>query len=144
MAYVALLVALGASVGLALVFRGVVQATNSVRAYLAAQPRHKLDKRVTKLEELVDALPVKWEEMLKHAQRSESRVRAVVRRARQEFAENGLLSPETEAAAEELRDGDGETGDVEQLLALRRAVEANQGQAEPDWEQVTRLAKFGG
>lgn len=111
-----------------------------------------LAARVWELEQLVDALPVKWEEFAKQAKRSEDRARAIVRRAREELEEQGLEHAGVEAEARELRlgDGDGSQGGGMQPV---RADMAQDPQARPpglfddddggSWDRATLARKYG-
>jgi hypothetical protein len=105
------------------------------------------DGRLFQLEQLVDVLPQKWEEMVKQAKRSEDRARAVVKRAQDQLAEAGYEHPGIEAEASELRRIHGDDSDPEQLqLVPERMDRLPEGAPyDPDeaWERATKARKYG-
>lgn len=66
------------------------------------------------------------DEGIREVTRKENRIRATVRRAREELADRGLESPGLEAEAAELRERDGGRGEEEELPAVHAGVGGDQ------------------
>lgn len=105
--------------------------------------------RVTDLEDAVDRLPSKWDEMVALARRAEERNRGIVRGALEELEEAGYEHAGVEAAAQELRLRDGDGGSSGGVSPVRREVDSvSQGAPEAapdperDWEAMTFAHKY--
>lgn len=95
----------------------------------AADTGRMLDRHeqmIEALEERIDTLRLAVAEGIQHVERSENRIKATVRRAREKFAEEGFESPGLDAEAAELRLIDGGGGEEGELPAVRQSVESPQ------------------
>ena len=101
------------------------------------------ERRIIALEDAIDRLPQKWEEIKAEARRSEQRARDHARSARKELEERGFESPGLEAVAQELRLVDGEGGDGEGMQPMRPPMEAGQPPEPEDWNTATMRYKYG-
>lgn len=108
-----------------------------------------VERRLMVLEDAVDRLPSKWDEVKREAKNFYQRAGHHVRRARTELSERGFADPELEQLSNDLLPIDGGGGSEEGLQHVRagmaeipRAVE----EAEPqlDWNQITLMRKYGG
>lgn len=100
------------------------------------------------LEDLVDRLPRRWEEIQDEARRLDGRARYAASSARKELAEHGLTDDKLEALALELQLGNDDGGGISELSPMPEAVAGVPGPAlvaEPaqDWRDEARLRKFG-
>jgi len=105
-----------------------------------------ISNRVRVLEDQVDRLPHKWAEMVDMANRSEGRTRAIVKRARKEFADLGFEHASLDAEAANLRLVDGEGSEDSELQPVRRSLAApvvTSPGPEADWKEMTRRKKYG-
>lgn len=73
---------------------------------------------------------------IREIKRKENRIRATVRRAREELEDSGIVSPGLQAEARELLEGDGARGDEGRMQAVRDDM------ADP--QQGNRFAAFPG
>jgi hypothetical protein len=85
--------------------------------------------------------------MVDQATRAEGRARAVVKRARAELADSGLVSEGLEAEAAQLQLIDGEGSDGGDVQPVRRSLAHPPTLLPPEppsWEAQTMMKKFGG
>jgi len=100
--------------------------------------------RLVELEGAIDALPARWKEFADHAKRSEQRVRAAIKSARQELEDGGLSHPAIEAEAVEAGMADGNGGGDVGVQSVRRAMASPATPAQPpDWNAATLARKYG-
>ncbi len=107
------------------------------------------EARFRDLEDLVDRLPQRWEEIKREASRLDGRARYAVSRAREELEERGLSDERLEDLGRELQlvDGGGsEDGGMQPMReSLAAAPQADFFQPqEDDWNAAARRVKFGG
>lgn len=106
--------------------------------------------KVQRLDEGLDALPHKWDEMYARVRRTEERARGSVRRAMEELEDAGLRSGELEGTLEEIRQLYGDRGEEGGVRPVRPGMEpgANGDVSAPDPETELIRARnarvFGG
>lgn len=91
----------------------------------SVKPRQRLKKLVRRMKALEadhDVVRAAVAEGIAHVERVESRIRATVRRAREELEERGLESPGLEAEAKELRIVDGSGSEAGELPPVPEEV----------------------
>ena len=109
-----------------------------------------VETRFRDLEDLVDRLPQRWEEIKREASRLDGRARYAVTRAREELAERGLADERLEDLGRELQLVDGGGSPDGGVQPVREGVESVpqpdlfSPQPEPDWQSAARAVKFGG
>lgn len=104
-------------------------------------------QEIRDLEDLVDRLPARWEDIKREAARLDARARYAVDRARQELAERGLADERLDDVGAQLRLLDGEGGELGgmQPVPTEMARAPEPPPAEPaSWEDRARMRKFGG
>jgi len=113
-------------------------------------PEVPFERRLTVLEELVDMLPLKWEEIQRTALGAEARARAHIKRVQKELASLGLEDPGLDRAASELRTIDDNGGEEESVRLVPGGVEADispPDRTDPppheDWLDLALAAKWG-
>ncbi len=94
------------------------------------------------LEDMVDRLPRRWEEIKSEAGRLDSRARYAVKRVREELSERGLTDDRIEELGHELQLVDGSGGGEEEVPAVRPDVEGEP--AANDWRALAHARKYGG
>lgn len=111
------------------------------------QPAVELERRLTAIEEGLDRLPSKWEDIKREAKSYYERARHHVRRTEAELEERGLRDPELADLSREFRLIHGDGGDPEGLPTVRPNVESDQPPTPPteaDWLTLANERKFGG
>lgn len=118
---------------------------------LSDGPERVFRDRFNDLEDIVERLPKKWEDIKREAAAAESRARYHVGRAREELEERGLTHPGLEDMADQLQLIDGGGGPGEGVQPMRSEVESvprqDQRSHDPDdgdWERAALTRKFGG
>lgn len=113
---------------------------------LSAGPERAFSIRILDLEDAVERLPRKWEDIKREALAAESRARAHIKRAQKELDERGLSDPGVDQLGRELsllNGGGSEEGEVSAVpedVALAPTVDAG-----PEgWAEIARNHKFGG
>jgi hypothetical protein len=103
--------------------------TASIRLYstIEREPDGSLRVELRELREDVDRLPAKWDEVEASIMRKENRIRATVRRAREELENRGFEDPGLEAEAAELRLVDGGGGPPGGMQPVRGGVAPGPG-----------------
>jgi len=113
---------------------------------LSEGPEESLRVRMLDMEDAVERLPRKWEDIKREALASESRARAHIKRAQKELGDRGLADPGVDQLGRELSLLNGDGSEDETVPAVPESV------AEPaapdigpeDWRELTRNRKFGG
>lgn len=128
---------LGALSGIAGALETVVQGSGAV-----------LETRIRDLEDSVDRLPARWEEIKRETSRLDARARYTAGRIRKELAERGLTDDRLDSLGVEGGGDDGDGSEFEGVLPLRAEVASAPRPAEAapaagSWEQMARLRKFG-
>lgn len=119
-----------------------------IREVLAAAYRVDetgVEQRFRDLEDLVDRLPQRWEEIKREAGRLDARARYAVGRARSELAESGLADERLEELGSELHlvdDGGSGGGPVSPLPTPLEVAPQQAGDA--SWLAAANKVKFGG
>lgn len=104
---------------------------------------------LTQLDHVVDGLPVKWEEMVNKARRTEERTRGAVRRARRQLQANGFdPDEEIEGLHEELRSGDEPRGEGGGVQPMPQSMDPSPtfvppGQITPEVRALALRRKYG-
>lgn len=141
----------GSALAAVVLFRvhlGSLDAIRELLARIAEGGETPMRVRVSDLEDAVERLPRRWEDIKREAARVDARARSVVARARQEFAESGLADERLETVADELglRDGEGGGGGGVHAVRDQMAEVARATAPEPpagDWVERTRRLKWG-
>ena len=94
------------------------------------------EARFRDLEDLVDRLPSRWEEIKRESARLDSRARYAVKGIRQELAERGEEADSIEELAAELQLPDAERSQPEGVHPMPPSVAVNEQIA--DWRSVLR------
>lgn len=95
-------------------------------------PIRLLHERLKTLENDVDELPRKWQEIERDSKKLRDRATYHVRRVRAELDQLDLADPELDALASDLRGRDGEPGEQGELLPVPAAVaEVTPAQEDP-------------
>jgi 3-oxoacyl-(acyl-carrier-protein) synthase len=108
-----------------------------------------LEQRFRDLEDLVDRLPQRWEEIKREASRLDARARYAVGRTREELEARGLADERLDDLDRELRVVDGSGSGEGGVQPLRQTVESvprqdpQPEQPRPEWEQRALARKFG-
>ncbi len=147
MIYVTALVLLGIMAAVGLVWWELNQLSGTLQRSTAEVTDVACRERVRQVEELVDMLPVKWEQMVKQSERAYTRARSVIRSTQKKLADAGLEDPAIEAEGEELQRIDDERGSEPELRLMPGPMEeAAQpvGPGPEDWEALTWAKKYGG
>jgi len=117
---------------------------------IAEGPETSFSHRLVELEDLVDRLPKKWEDVKREAAAAEARARSHIRRAQKELEERGFEDPGVDQLAHELHVVDGDGGPDDGVRSVRGEVESVAGPPgehvapDPlDWREATLLHKFG-
>lgn len=116
---------------------------------LAEEGAGTVRTRIGDLEDLVDRLPTRWEEIKAESARLDARARYAVGRVRKELEERDLQHDGIESLAGELRLVDGDGSESDGMLAVRADVEEVPGPDSSDqptpvgWEEAARMKKFG-
>jgi len=92
--------------------------------------------RFRDLEDLVDRLPKRWDEIKREVARLDSRARYAVKGAREELAERGLEDDRLEELAGELHIVDGGGSGSEEVYAVPTGVETSP--ESEDWRTAVR------
>ena len=104
-------------------------------------PGPDLDRRLKDLEDAIDRLPSKWEEIKREAQSFYNRATHHVRRARKELEESGFRDPELDEIAQfDLLEGDARGSGEEGVHPLPTHVAANGLSSEPEHLANARAA----
>jgi len=113
---------------------------------LADAPEKAFSLRMLELEDSVERLPRKWEDIKREALAAEARARAHIKRAQKELSERGLADPGVDQLGRELSLLDGDGGEESGLSAVPQdvAVAAARDPEPEDWAEVARNHKFGG
>ncbi len=114
--------------------------TESLRA-IQAGPEQGFSLRLMEVEDGLERLPKKWEEIKREAQAAESRARSHTKRALKELEEHGYSDPGVTQMAGELQllDGGGSEASGVQPVPEGMAVDEPEVQ---DWRAVSRMRKF--
>lgn len=109
-------------------------------------PEKVFSLRLLDLEDSVERLPRKWEDIKREALASESRARAHIKRAQKELSERGLTDPGVDQLGRELSLLDGDGSEEEGLSAVPEnvAVPATGDVGAQGWAELARNRKFGG
>ena len=99
-------------------------------------------QQIRDLEDLVDRLPARWEEIKREAARLDARARYSVGRARKELSERGITDERLEDLGAELHLVDDEGSDEEAMPAVHPGLET--GPDPSDWRQYARWRLSGG
>jgi len=117
---------------------------------LAAGPEQGFSIRLRDVEDAVERLPKKWEDLKRDAAAAETRARAHIRRAQKELDERGFADPGVDQMAYELGVSDGVGGEDDGLRSVPGGVEGLEEQpvpgpaaAEEDWLAEATRVKFG-
>jgi len=102
----------------------IVGAIEQLELRLAGTSSESEDPRIAAIETKVRDLTLALSDGVQRVQRSENRVRAIVKSARQELRDAGFEHPGVEAEASELRQVDGDDRVEEPLSALPADVDA--------------------
>ena len=105
-------------------------------------PEKGFSLRLLEVEDGLERLPKKWDDIKRAAEACESRARSHTKRALKELEEHGYSDPGVSQMAGELQLLNGEPSEPSGVQPLRDGVEV----AEPeisDWRAFTRLKKFG-
>jgi len=113
---------------------------------LAEAPEKAFSVRLLDLEDSVERLPRKWEDIKREALAAEARARAHIKRAQKELSERGLTDPGVDQLGRELSLVDGNGGENEGMPPVPQdvAVAASVDVGPQDWRELTRNRKFGG
>ena len=111
-------------------------------------PEASFSHRMLDLEDAVDRLPKKWEDMLRAASAAEARARQHIRRAQKELEERGFSDAGVDQLGHELHVVDEEGGPGDGVQPLLASVDDSpegptSDQANADWRDLARLRKFG-
>ena len=108
----------------------------------------QLERRLTAIEEQLDRLPSKWQDIKREAKSYYERARHHVRRTQAELEERGLRDPELDGLDRELRLVHGDGGGAQGVPAVSPGVEAGpapqQAPAFEDYLTAANRRKFGG
>jgi len=115
---------------------------------MADGPEQSFSHRLLDLEDAVDRLPKKWEEMLRAASAAEARARQHIRRAQKELEERGFSDAGVDQLGHELRVVDEDGGPGDGVQPLLDGVDASSesptlDQANENWRELARMRKFG-
>ncbi len=117
---------------------------------LAAGPEDTFSIRLRDIEDAVERLPKKWEDIKREAAAAETRARSHIRRAQKELEERGFSDAGVEQLGFELGLVDGGGGNPDGLHPLPNQVEEAAGKTpdnttpdEGGWQEVARRRKFG-
>jgi len=109
-----------------------------------------LKDRLRDVEDLVDRLPKKWEDIKREAAAAETRARNHIRRAQKELDERGFTDPGVDQLGYELGVSNGDGGDPDGVRRVREEVASVAEQAGTqqvpgpvDWREATRVLKYG-
>ena len=127
---------------------GVLRGVQGVMAEGMQGPGDDVERRFRDLEDLVDRLPQRGEEIKRESTRLDGRARYAVSRAREELAERGLSDERLEDLGRELQLIDGGGSESGGLPAVPEDMGADAGPPqlgtpEPSWHDVARSVKFG-
>lgn len=105
-------------------------------------------QEIRDLEDLVDRLPQRWEEIQRESARLDARARYAVQRTRKELEERGLADERLDELDTELRLIDGDRGGVGPMREVPGGVAEtqptpDQQAGDEDWQQRTRALKWG-
>jgi hypothetical protein len=105
-------------------------------------------QEIRDLEDLVDRLPQRWEEIQRESARLDARARYAVQRTRKELEERGLADERLDELDTELRLIDGDRGGDGPVRAVPGSVAQDQPTpdvptGDEDWQQRTRALKWG-
>jgi len=113
-----------------------------------AEEDHK--GRLRDLEDQVERLPRKWEQIKREAAAAETRARNHIRRAQSELADRGFEDPGIDQLAQELRVHDGDGSENGGVQPLRSGMEGGGDGAPPesfagaeDWRTIANRKKYG-
>ena len=123
-----------------------IQGLSEHLSTLADAPEKAFSIRLLDLEDSVERLPRKWEDIKREALAAESRARAHIKRAQKELDERGLSDPGVDQLGRELSLLDGDGGEEGGVSPVPQALaDPPAGDAGPeDWAEVARNRKFGG
>ncbi len=117
---------------------------------IAEGAEEDLKGRLRDVEDLVDRLPKKWEDIKREAAAAETRSRNHIRRAQKELEERGFEDPGIDQLAQELRVHDGDGSEDGGVQPLRSGVESGGDGAPPesfagaeDWRAIASRKKYG-
>jgi len=117
-------------------------------ARMADGPEESFSHRLLDLEDAVDRLPKKWEEMVRAASAAEARARGHIKRAQKELEERGLSDEGIDQLGHELRVVDEDGGPGDGVQRLHESVDPGPEDdtsdgANENWRELARLRKFG-
>jgi len=129
--------------------RGILDRTRAIMEGAYRVDEKGLEARFRDLEDLVDRLPQRWEDIKREAARLDARARYAVGRSREELASRGLTDERLDELGAELRILDGEGSEESGVLPMRGAMEsvpapAQQPPSAGDWQSLARARKWGG
>ena len=115
---------------------------------IAKGPEESFSHRLLDLEDAVDRLPKKWEEMVRASAAAEARARSHVKRAQKELEERGFTDAGLDQLGQELLSVDEDGSPVEGVQPLRESVDIgpespDADKANEDWREMARMRKFG-
>ncbi len=115
---------------------------------IAEGPEKSFSHRMLDVEDAVDRLPKKWEDMLRASHAAEARARSHIKRAQKELEERGFADAGVDQLGMELRGLDEEGGPGDGLQPLPEDVDigpegASADQSNADWRELARQRKFG-
>lgn len=105
-----------------------------------------LAAKIVELKAEIESFPAEWKRETKEAKRLQDRAYYRVRSARSELAERGLVDPELDLLAGEVRDPDGEgvpEGGVQPVLSVMAPTPEARVAAPLTWRQLTTRKKHG-
>lgn len=117
---------------------------------IAEGAEEDLKGRLRDVEDLVERLPKKWEDIKREAAAAETRSRNHIRRAQKELEERGFEDPGIDQLAHELRVHDGDGSENGGVRPLREGMDGSAEGAPPeslegaeDWRAIARRLKYG-
>lgn len=111
--------------------KALVETAERFEAPQSAQLLQTDDIRITEMAKRIDDLTLAVSEGVNNVQRSERRVRAVVRSAKKELADAGFEHTGLEAEDSELREVDGSERDAEPLREVQESLALTEDSAIP-------------